>query len=195
MYIDVINLSKYYNGKISSSGYDISGEIVPWVRYLRRNRTQGTISPEKSYPFNMGTISLGYDFSWVRFLLGTISPGYDFSSNRLSRRKWREVNTLHQCGSTFRSKNVSMLFLPRSIVSRNSSVVSALDFGSGGPGSIPRYGDYFFFLKVVLCCYFFNDGKIHIYPNQNSYLPQPYNMCLQHRFMNAVRDLYRYGCF
>ena len=49
---------------IEKIGYDISGEIVPWVRYLQRNRTQGTISPEKSYPFKLGTISLGYDFSW-----------------------------------------------------------------------------------------------------------------------------------
>ena len=57
------------NNNMVKIGYDISGEIVPWVRYLWLNRTQGTISPEKSYPVNLGTISLGYDFSWVRFLL------------------------------------------------------------------------------------------------------------------------------
>ena len=78
-YIDEI-LYKKYRVKISFPGYDISGEIVPWVRYLGWNRTQGTISPEKSYPFNLGTISRTHSI-WVRFLLGTISPGYDFSSN------------------------------------------------------------------------------------------------------------------
>ena len=46
--------------------------------------------------------------------------------SRLSRRKWREINT-HQCGFTFCSKNVSTL--PHTIISRNSSVVSAQDFG------------------------------------------------------------------
>ena len=34
------------------NGYDFSGEIVPWVRFLQRYRTQGTISPEISYPKN-----------------------------------------------------------------------------------------------------------------------------------------------
>ena len=32
------------------NGYDFSGEIIPWVRFLWRYRTQGTISPEISYP-------------------------------------------------------------------------------------------------------------------------------------------------
>ena len=32
------------------NGYDFSGEIVPWVRLHQRYRTQGTISPEISYP-------------------------------------------------------------------------------------------------------------------------------------------------
>ena len=44
--------------------YDISGEIVPWVRYLWWNRTH---------------------WSWVRFLLGTISPGYDFSWHQIQK--------------------------------------------------------------------------------------------------------------
>ena len=30
--------------------YDFSGEIVLWVRFHQRYRTQGTISPEISYP-------------------------------------------------------------------------------------------------------------------------------------------------
>ena len=32
------------------NGYEFSGEIVPWVRFLQRYRTQGTISPEITYP-------------------------------------------------------------------------------------------------------------------------------------------------
>ena len=40
-----------------------------WQLCLWWNRTQGMISLEKSYPFMLGTRSLGYDFSWVRFLL------------------------------------------------------------------------------------------------------------------------------
>ena len=32
------------------NGYDFSGEIVPRVRFNQRYRTQGTISPEISYP-------------------------------------------------------------------------------------------------------------------------------------------------
>ena len=54
LYQGTISLEKSY------PGYDISGEIVPRVRFLQRNRTHSI---------------------WVRFLLGTISPGYDFSSN------------------------------------------------------------------------------------------------------------------
>ena len=37
------------------------------------------------------------------------------------------------------------LFLPTAILSRNSSVDSMLDFGPGGPGSIPYTDNFFFF--------------------------------------------------
>ena len=56
LYQGTISLEKSY------PGYDISGEIVPRVRFLQRNRTHSI---------------------WLRFLLGTISPGYDFSSNHI----------------------------------------------------------------------------------------------------------------
>ena len=60
IYQGTISLEKSYPG-YDISGYDFSGEIVPWVRYLQRNCTHSI---------------------WIQFLLGTISPGYDFSSNQ-----------------------------------------------------------------------------------------------------------------
>ena len=63
------NILQSYIVKI---GYDISGEIVPLVRYLQRNRTPGYDFSREIVP-----IQVGYDFSWVRFLLGTISPDTD----------------------------------------------------------------------------------------------------------------------
>ena len=44
-------LYNIWQNNIVKLGCDISGEIVPRVRYLWLNRTQGTISPEKSYPY------------------------------------------------------------------------------------------------------------------------------------------------
>ena len=66
-----------YRIKISLSGYDISGEIVPWKSYPGYD-ISGEIVPRVRYLWRNRTHSI-----WVRFLLGTISPGYDFSSNRL----------------------------------------------------------------------------------------------------------------
>ena len=50
-------------------------------------------------------------------------------------------------------------FLPRVVLSRNSSVDSMLAFGPGDPGSIPGI-DIFFFGKFFFIYFFFNDGKI-----------------------------------
>ena len=57
------------------SGYDISGEIVPLVRYLWWDRTPG-------YDFSREIVpsQFGYDLPWVRFLLGTISPAIKISA-------------------------------------------------------------------------------------------------------------------
>ena len=54
------------------------GELVPRYDFSRRTRTQvrllqensypGTISPGEVVPNFLGTISPGYDFSWVRLL-------------------------------------------------------------------------------------------------------------------------------
>ena len=59
---------KIRKSNIVKIGYEISGEIVPWVRI------SGEIVPRVRFLQRNRTHSI-----WVRFLLGTISPGYDFS--------------------------------------------------------------------------------------------------------------------
>ena len=97
----------------------------------------------------------------------------------------KEINTLRQCVFPFRSKNVCTLLLPLIGYIRRSAMWSEQDYGSDGPGSISRRGALSISLvwKVVFMGFSFNYGEIYRHPTPTT--------CLQHRCMDAVRDLYR----
>ena len=92
--VSLLLMYKIWQSNIVKIGYDISGEIVPRVQFLQRNRTHSC---------------------WVQFLLGTISPGYDFSwhpgqvSNRKKKMKKKvyEWNFVIRCLSDSKSHRLN----------------------------------------------------------------------------------------